>query len=143
MARSVTLSGSQIRLFINGIEYGQAQSIQYTIDTADQEIYGIDSIFPQEIAPVRSQVYGSISGIRIEDDKNSFDLQTMGIRDNNDTVMGGGYSSIKLVSRKTGNPIIEIPMARISGEQFSVSAKGTAKVSFNFRAILAKQSGDT
>jgi len=139
MSTAVTLSGAQVRLIINGIEYGQAQSIQYTIDTADQEIYGIDSIFPQEIAPVRSQVYGTISGIKVE----SFDLQSMGVRDNNDTFLGSGYSTIKLVNRRTGKDIINIPMARISNEQFSVSAKGTAKVSFNFRAILAQQSGDT
>lgn len=138
MAKSVTISGAQVKLLINGIEYGQAQSIQYTIDTADQEIYGIDSIFPQEIAPVRSQVYGSVSGIKVQ----SFDLQSMGIRDNNDTVLGSGYSSIRLVNRQTGKDIINMPKARISNEQFSVSAKGTAKVSFNFRAILAKQSGD-
>ena len=135
---SVTLSGAQIKLLINDVEYGQAQAIQYTIDTADQEIYGIDSIFPQEIAPSRSQVYGTISGLRV----NNFDLQSMGIRDNNSTFLGSGYSSIRLVSRVDGKNIIEIPMARISNEQFSVSAKGTAKVTFSFRAILAKQSGD-
>jgi hypothetical protein len=138
MAKSVTVSGAQVKLLINDIEYGQAQSIQYTIDTADQEIYGIDSIFPQEIAPVRSQVYGAISGIKVA----NFDLQSMGIRDNNDTVLGSGYSTIRLVDRKTGKNINNIPTARISNEQFSVSAKGTAKISFNFRAILAIQSGD-
>lgn len=138
MGISATISGAQVKLLINDIEYGQAQSIQYTIDTADQEIYGIDSIFPQEIAPVRSQVYGSITGVQVS----GFDLQKMGIRDNNSTFLGSGYSTIKLIDRRTGKPIIEIPKARISNEQFSVSAKGTAKVSFNFRAVLAIQSGD-
>lgn len=138
MSRSVVISGSQVVLKINGTTYGQAQSINYTIDTSDQEIYGIDSIFPQEIVPIKSQVYGSVSGVSVL----GFDLQSMGIRDTNDTTLGGGYTTIEVMDRKTGKNIIKIEKARISNEQFSVSAKGTAKVSFNFRAILAKQGGE-
>lgn len=131
--RSVTLSGAQVKIRINGKFYGQAQSIQYTIDTADQETYGVDSIFPQEISPTRSTVSGSVSGISVSD----VSLQALGIRDPNLQILGSGYAKIEIIYRRTGKPIVTFENCRITNEQFSISTKGTGKLSFAFRAVLA------
>ena len=66
MAKSVVLKGSECRLFLGGKLYGEAQSISYTIDYGETEIYGIDAIFAQEIAPTKVSVQGQVTGLRVK-----------------------------------------------------------------------------
>ena len=66
MAQSVTLKGSGVKLYVSGKLYPEVQSLTYTIDYGESEIYGIDSQFAQEIAPTRVSVQGTVTGIRIK-----------------------------------------------------------------------------
>ena len=72
MAQSIVLKGSEIKIFISGKLYNEVQSITWTIDYGEKEIYGIDSQFAQEIAPTKIAVQGKITGVRV---KNSAGLQ--------------------------------------------------------------------
>ena len=71
------ITGAQIKVYINGVVYNEVQQLDYNIDYGEEAIYGIDSIFPQEIRTTRISVSGSLSGIRIE---NSNGLQGQAIR---------------------------------------------------------------
>jgi len=134
--RHVTISGAQIKIYINGKSYGPAQSIQFTLDTGDTETYGIDSPFPQEIAPVRSACMGQVSGLRIG---GAGGLQAKGIRDQLKKMLGGSYVTLRVVHRATGEDILYVPQARIPSENHSVAIKGTYKVSFAFRGVAGYQ----
>lgn len=134
--KSQVLVGANIRVYINGVAYNECQSITYTLDTADQELYGIDSMFPQEIVPTRSTVSGSVQAIKL---KNTGGLQAKGIRATLKDVLKLPYVSIRIQDRQTGEDIILIPKARVSSETFSAAIKQSVKVSFNFRGILGMQ----
>jgi hypothetical protein len=136
VSKSQVLVGANIRVYLNGVAYNECQSVTYTLDTGDQELYGVDSMFPQEIVPVRSVVSGQISGIKT---KNSGGLQARGIRAVLKDVLKLPYVSIRIQDRQTGEDILFIPKARVSSETFSAAVRQSVKVSFNFRGILALQ----
>lgn len=134
-----TLKGADIILYINNKVYNPAQGVSYTIDHQDEEIYGVDSFYPQEIAPKRSSVAGSIRGIRT---KNSGGLVALGIRPLAVSPLKGNYCSIRIKDRLSGEDIIFIPQCRVFNEQNGAEAKGTWKLSFSFKGIVAIQSPD-
>jgi hypothetical protein len=136
MAGTRILTGSKIKVYINGNIYGECQSLQFTLDSGDHEIYGIDSFFPQEIAPTRSAVSGQIQGLRIS---GVGGLQGKLIKDKLINTLSGPYVSIRVVDRHSLEEIIFIPQARIPSEQHSVVAKQIYRVSFAFRGITALQ----
>lgn len=127
------LSGAHVKIRINGTIYPLAQSISYSISSGETEIYGVDSIFPQEIAPTTSSVSGRIDGLKIA----RASLQSLNIRDPNSQIMGSGYNMIEVLDRKTKSVIISFPMCRVSDESFSIQTKSTARLSFSFKAILS------
>jgi len=136
---NVILTGASVFIYLNNKLYGPAQSISYTIDSQDQEIYGVDAFYPQEIAPSRGSVTGSISGLRV---RNSGGLVALGLRMPAASPLSGNYVSIRIRDRSTGEDIIFIQQARITNEQNQVAAKGTYKLSFSFKGIMAIQSSD-
>jgi hypothetical protein len=136
MATQRTIAGAHLKLYINGEVFSEVQQVSYTIDYGEEPIYGIDSVFPQEIKITRISVQGSVSGLRIA---NSNGLQghnaRSGIRDS----MFAPYISIRLYDRRTGEDIMFIPNARITNEKVDVSAKGVVKTSFSFIGLQPQQ----
>jgi hypothetical protein len=133
-----TVSGAHIVIYINSIVYNQAQQLDYTIDYGEEPIYGIDSIFPQEIKTTRVSIQGSISGVRILNEN----LQTNGIVPSIRDRVFAPYVSLRVFDRRTGEDIIFIPFAKITNEKASVNAKGNVKVSFNFSGLQPQQQQD-
>lgn len=136
---NLVLKGADILIYINNKVYGPAQSVSYNIESQDEEIYGVDSYYPQEIAPVKGRVSGSVSGIRT---RNSGGLVALGARPLATKPMSGNYVSIRLKDRVSGEEILFIPQARVFNEQNQVAAKGTWKLSFSFKGIVAFQAPD-
>jgi hypothetical protein len=133
-----SVSGAHIIIYINSIPYNQAQQLDYTIDYGEEPIYGIDSIFPQEIKTTRVSIQGSISGIRILNEN----LQTNGIVPSIRDRVFAPYVSLRVFDRRTGEDIMFVPFAKITNEKASVSAKGNMKVSFNFSGLQPQQQQD-
>lgn len=136
MATQRTISGAHINLHINGKPYNEVQQISYTIDYGEEAIYGIDSVFPQEIKITRISIQGSVSGVRVG---GSGGLQGQDIRPKITESIFSPYISIRISDRKTGEQIMWIPSAKIVNEQVSVSAKGNMTVSFSFLGLQGQQ----
>ena len=136
MSRAVTLTGAAVKVLINNAAIGQIQSVNYTVDTGDYEIYGVDSFIPQEIAPGRYQITGNMSGVKVINDGG---LQSRGIRDTFKNILSGNYISIRITDRVSGEEIMFIPQAKVISEQISMQAKGVVKFSFNFRGTIGLQ----
>ena len=135
-----TIAGAHIVLYINGSVYNEVQELQYTIDYGEEPIYGIDSVFPQEIKITRVSIQGSVSGVRIE---NSNGLQgDIGARPKITGSVFAPYISIRITDRRSDEDIIFIPYARITNERTNVSAKGIMKTSFSFSGIQGQQPQD-
>jgi hypothetical protein len=136
---SIVLTGALVRIYINNKIYKEAQAITYTLDAGEQEIYGIDSPFPQEITSTRSAVTGSVVGLRI---RSSGGLQAYNARPLVTDLMKSEYISIRIQDRHSGEDILFIPNAKISQQTFQVNAKGTARLSFNFKGLVGFESLD-
>lgn len=127
------LTGAHIKLYINNKLYKEVQGLQFAIDYAEQETYGIDSPYPQEIATSRISVKGSVQGLRL---KMSGGLQGKNIRPLFQDVAGNPYISIRIQDRQTGEDIAFFPNAKVTRETHSVAVKGTYKMNFDFAAML-------
>ena len=131
-----TIAGAHVKLYINGKVYNEVQQLQYTIDYGEEPIYGIDSVFPQEIKITRVSIQGSVSGVRTAQ---SNGLQGYDIRPKIFDSIFAPYISIRISDRRTGEDIIFIPNARITNEKLDVSAKGVAKMNFSFIGLQPQQ----
>ena len=133
MSQSVVLKAADVKVYISGKLYEPAQAISYTIDYAENEIYGIDSQFPQEIAPMKVSVQGSISGVRV---KLSGGLQGYDIRTKINEILKAPYTSLRIKDRHSDSDILWLPQMKVTSEQVQIQAKGVAQLSFSFKGII-------
>lgn len=127
------LTGAHIKLYVNNVLYKEVQSVQFSIDYGEQETYGIDSPYAQEIATTRIQVRGSVQGLRI---KMSGGLQGKNMRPLFQDVAGNPYISIRIQDRQSGEDIVFIPNAKITRESHSIAVKQTYKLNFEFLGMI-------
>lgn len=133
MARSVSLTGAHVKLYIAGKLYNEVRNLSYTIDYGEKEIYGIDSAFPQEILTTRVSVQGQVSGVRI---KYSGGLQGSGARPKINEILQGSYVAIRIQDRYTQQDLLFVPQAKITNESMSIPAKGVVTLNFSFKGIV-------
>lgn len=132
MSQSVVLRGADIRVYVGGKLY-PCQQIIYTIDYGETEIYGVDSPYPQEIAPGRITTQGSIHGLRI---KLTGGLQGYGLRTKINQVLYGPYVSLRIKDRHSNYDILWLPQMKVANEQFQGAIKGIVRLSFNFKGVV-------
>lgn len=129
MARSILLTGANIKFYVNNTLYKVVQSVSLNVDYGETEIYGIDAAYPQEIAPGRVTVRGNVNGLRI---KYSGGLQAANLRPIFTDIAASPYISIRIQDRYSGEDILFIPNAKVSSESHSIEAKRTYKLNFSF-----------
>jgi hypothetical protein len=134
-----TIAGAHVRLYINGELYNEVQALDWTIDYGEEPIYGIDSIFPQEIKTSRISTSGSIQGIRV---KNTGGAHGANLRPQIFSSQNSPYISIRVQDKQTAEDLLFLPSAKITSERCSLTAKGTMKVSFSFIAVQPLQPMD-
>lgn len=127
------LTGAHIKLYINNKLYKEVQSIQFSIDYGEQEVYGIDSAYPQEIATTRIQVRGSVQGLRL---KMSGGLQGKNMRPLFQEIAGNPYISIRIQDRQSGEDIMFVPQAKVLRESHSAAVKSTYKMNFEWAGMI-------
>ncbi len=133
MSQSTVLSGANVKVYISGKLYAEVQNITYTISYSDTEIYGVDSPFPQEIAPGRISVQGSISGVRV---KGTGGLQGHQIRSKITEVLHSPYTSLRIKDRHSEVDLLWLPQMKVTAETMTIPSKGTAKLNFTFKGII-------
>lgn len=131
--QSVVLKGAEVKCYVSDKLYAEVQSIQYTLDYGEKEIYGIDSQFPQEIAPSRVAVQGTVTGLMI---KNMGGLQSYDLRAKINEILHAPYTSLRLKDRHSDKDIFWLPQMKVVSEQVNIAAKGVVRVSFTFKGII-------
>jgi len=129
----ITLTGALIKVYINNTLYKEVQQISYTIDYGEYPIYGIDSAHPQEIAPSKVLVQGSIAGIRI---RNSGGLQANDARPLIKDILAAPYISIRIQDRQSKEDLLFVMSAKVSNQRFMASVKRSVSLSFDFVGML-------
>jgi hypothetical protein len=125
----LTLTGADIKVYINNRVYPFIQQINLNVDYGETENYGIDATYAQEIAPAKISVRGQVMGLRV---KMSGGLQAMNMRPLFVDLAAGGYISIRIQDRATQEDIIFIPSAKVTRENHTVGIKQTYKLNFDF-----------
>lgn len=133
------LRGSDIKVYLAGTLYNETQGLSINVNYGENEIYGVDVIYPQEIATTRVSVQGQIRGIRV---KLSGGLQGYGIRLRMRDILKTPYISLRVKDRHSGKSIFYIPNLKITGEQMNAVAKGVVMFSFSFKGIVPLQELD-
>ncbi len=113
--------------------YPEVQTITWMIDYGETEIYGIDSQFAQEIAPIKVSVQGSINGFRV---KLTGGLQGYDARSKINQILQAPYTSLRVKDRFSDQDLIWIPQMKISNENITASAKGVVTLNFSFKGII-------
>lgn len=126
---ALVLTGPNIIIYINNKIYNEVQSISLNVDYGEQQIFGIDAPYPQEIAITRITVSGSVQGIRI---KNAGGLQGSNMRPLFTDVAASPYISLRIHDRSSGEDICYIPAAKVTRESHSIATKSTYKLNFDF-----------
>ena len=125
----LTLTGADIKVYINNKVYPYIQAINLSVDYGETENYGIDALYAQEITPTKLSVRGSVQGLRV---KMSGGLQAMNMRPLFVDIAPGNYISIRIQDRATSEDIVFIPAAKITRENHSIGIKSTYKLNFDF-----------
>jgi hypothetical protein len=133
MSQSVVLTGANCKIFIGGKLFPELQSITYTIDYGEQETYGIDSIYAQEIAVTRLSVQGSCSGVRL---KLSGGLQGKDAITKINQRLFAPYVSLEIRDRQSDTKLLFVPQCKITTQNVQIGAKGVVKLNFNFKGII-------
>jgi len=133
VAQSMVLAGSQVKVYIGGNLYSEAQSVNYTIDLGQDAIYGVDSYLPQEIRATRVSIQGTIQAVYVGA---SGGPQGKDARAKINEVLYQPYVALRIKDAKNGEDILFVPQCMVAQESMSISAKGTVKVSISFRGII-------
>lgn len=133
MASSVVLQGAECKMYISGKLYPEVQSINYTIDYGEREIFGIDSQYAQEVAPTRVVVQGSVQGVRV---KFTGGLQGYEARAKINQILHAAYTSLRVKDRRSDIDIFFLPQMKVTSETITIPAKGVVQLNFNFRGII-------
>jgi hypothetical protein len=139
MAQTQSMAAASIKIYINGVVFPNCQSLQYSLDFGEEEIFGIDSIYPQEICSNKVTCSGTISGVRI---KSSGGLQAKRLTSLLGENLENNYFSVRVEDISTSLNILFIPYAKVVREDTQIQAKGLVKFSFSFKGILAQQELD-
>lgn len=133
MSLPVVITSAQITISWNNAIYKEVADISFTIDYGEEEIYGIDSQYAQEIAGGKITVSGNVNGYRI---KNNGGLQGKNLRSLFTDVSANPYVSLLVQDRTTQENIIFIPQCKVSSETHSIPTKGIYKLNFSFKGII-------
>lgn len=131
--KPLTLTGANIKVYINNKVYPYIQAINLSVDYGESENYGIDAIYAQEITATKLTVRGSVQGLRV---KMSGGLQAMNMRPLFLDIAAGNYISIRIVDRSTEEDIVFIPNAKVARENHSIGVKSTYKLNFEFVGMI-------
>lgn len=129
----VVITGAQITISWNNQQYKEVADINFTINYEQDEIYGIDSLYVQELADGRISVEGTVSGFRL---KNNGGLQGKNMRPLFTDVGASPYISLLVQDKTTNEQILFVAQCKIVSESHSIPSRGVYKLNFNFKGII-------
>lgn len=134
-----SLKASDVILYLNSKKYNVTQSVSWTIDYQEEPIFGIDSFYPQELAPIKTTINGNVSGFVMRMDGG---LQGLGIRPLLHQALQSPYISIRIEDRANKVDLLFIDKAKVTKESITSTAKGLVTINFSFTGIIPLQTLD-
>lgn len=124
-------SGARVTLRINNQLIGFAFSINWKIETQQEEIYTIDDYLPYEMAPNRISVEGTIGAFHIPGRGPSAELFQSNIL----SFLTHRYIVIEVRDSQSNDLLFYAPKAVITTRSESINAENLGKMTLGFKAI--------
>ena len=126
------ITGARVFLYINGVKIGRTRSFTWRSDTEADEIPGLDSSDPYEIAPTITRCSGQIMFYRTAGDGGA---EGAGLTTDYEDLTRLKYVTLSLVERVSKLEIFRADGVMITSQSASVAAKEGMTVSITFKGI--------
>ena len=133
------LSSPLTRLYLNNRLIKECRSVSYEIERSHNRIYGIDSNFPQELAPEKTMVTGNLTLYNIQGDDG---VQGYNLVPYINEILYQPYFTIRVEDRKNGKNLFYCPQAVVTREATSVQVKQYVITTVSFEGIVPYMQGD-
>lgn len=134
MAQALTISGAQVVLLVNAVPYGRVTNIDWDISTPIEELRGVDSPQPYELANSSTSVGGTLYVLRTLGDGGA---EGAGMTAPLIDVGKTRYVSLVLLERRTKRVLFQSQRVAISSQSWSVPERGITKGTVSFVSIDA------
>jgi len=126
------ITGARVFLYINAVKIGRARSFTWKSDTEADEIPGLDSSDPYEIAPTTTRCAGQIMFYRTAGDGGA---EGAGLTTDYEDLTRLKYVTLSLVERVSKLEIFRAEGVTITSQSGGVAAKEGMNMSITFKAL--------
>jgi hypothetical protein len=132
MSQPLTISGASVILFVNSIPYGRVTQIDWDVSTPIEELRGVDSPQPYELANSTTSVGGTLYVLRTLGDAGAEGAGfTAPIIDVGKT----RYVSLVLLERRTRQVLFKSQRCAISNQSWTIPSRGIVSGTVTFVSI--------
>lgn len=132
MATQRIVGGGHAVVEINGVVWGRFVEAVVDVDEGTDEILGVDSSEPFEIAPSTTRVRGSLKMWRTVLDGGA---EGAGLAAPPSELPRGRYFAIRILDRIGGYPLFECDRAKVGAQRWTISAKRLVSGAVEFSGI--------
>ena len=131
MASGIIVSAATLVL-VNSTLFGRVSSLNYTLNTPQKEIRGVDILVPLESTPVACSLSGTISIYRLRRDGG---VEAAGMIPTWDSLTRGKYFSLTVIDRRIDNVIFQCSKCSVTSQNWGINPKGMVIGSISFNGI--------
>jgi hypothetical protein len=132
MSKGYTVTAARVLCYINGRLIGKVTTFRWNIETAKDEIRGVDSAFPFELAPGATRISGTLNLIKLVGDGGA---EGLGMTAPEGHAITEQYFTLALVERLSDTTVFEAPFCSVTSQSWDAQSKGRVEGSISFRAL--------
>jgi hypothetical protein len=132
MSQVLTIAGASVVLLVNDVNYGRVIGIDWDVTTPIEELRGVDSPQPYELANSTTSVGGTLSVLRTLGDGGA---EGAGMTAPLIDVGKTRYVSLTLLERRTQQVLFQTKRAAISSQSWTVPLRGIISGTITFISI--------
>jgi hypothetical protein len=126
------LTGANLVVYVNARPYGLVERFTYTENTPSRENRGIDTVDTSELAPTRSDVFGTMEIWRLKGDGG---LEGAGLKTHSRLMARARYFSLTLIDRVTDEVFFQADRCRVESQTWPVPIKQLVKGTVSWKAL--------
>ena len=130
--RPQLVAGGRVLIYLNGVRFGRAISIQLNISSPNRSIETIDDLQPAELAPTRVRLRGTVTCYRLAGDGG---IEGAGVSTEFAEIPRQKYFTLTLRDRVTDSVLFEFDYCMVDEQIWQVATKELMTGSFNFTGI--------
>jgi len=132
MARTFTLAGAQIAVYLNGTRLNQVTGFSWRSAENRRVVYALDQNEPVELIPTQSRIQGTLHLMRLLNDGGA---QGLGMSGGIDNMVNERYFTLLVTDRNSDSVLFQASNCSLLDESWDMSARGLVSGTIAFEAI--------